>query len=254
MNADRLAILENVVGRWSVDLDLGTVTGRRGVQGHLTPKGYLMITTSYKEGKVHKKCWFFVHEIIAYCGGLDILNLTINHKNGNKLDNRLSNLEAITNSANMRHANEIGLRKNAYHCGTNHHRSFLDEDQIHDIKTLMLVTNLTNRQIAGYFGVKKGYIGDVSRGRTWGFLKVVEPSLDKLKTLSISPEEKNNLLNINKRNRFLSPKQVQEIRQLSSIGYTQQHLAELFGLSTATIFSIIHHNIYKDIPSKENEE
>ena len=37
--------------------------------------------------------------------------LSVNHKNGNKLDNRLCNLEIITHQQNIQHAYAIGLIK-----------------------------------------------------------------------------------------------------------------------------------------------
>lgn len=38
-------------------------------------------------------------------------NITINHKNGRKLDNRANNLEYITQSENIKHSYRLGLQK-----------------------------------------------------------------------------------------------------------------------------------------------
>jgi hypothetical protein len=52
-----------------------------------------------------------VHHIVwVYFKGEIPLNMEINHKNGNKLDNRLDNLEVVTPSANTRHAISTGLK------------------------------------------------------------------------------------------------------------------------------------------------
>lgn len=54
----------------------------------------------------------YVHRIIGrvFCEGYSD-GLDINHKNGNKEDNRFVNLEWVTRSKNIQHAYDTGLRK-----------------------------------------------------------------------------------------------------------------------------------------------
>ena len=69
--------------------------------------GYLGIVV-WKDGKqylmlAHRAMWeLFVDKIPD--------KMDINHKNGNKQDNRLKNLEIVTRSQNLRHAINTGLK------------------------------------------------------------------------------------------------------------------------------------------------
>jgi len=68
--------------------------------------GYLRIGLS----KDNKRKKFLVHRLIAEAFiPNDQNNLLINHKDGNKMNNHISNLEWCTYSENLKHAYKIGL-------------------------------------------------------------------------------------------------------------------------------------------------
>jgi hypothetical protein len=71
--------------------------------------GYLRVTLNHP---VVKKKTLCVHVLVgkAYVPNLDKLPV-LNHKNGNKLDNRASELEWTTHSGNTQHAYDTGLKK-----------------------------------------------------------------------------------------------------------------------------------------------
>ena len=76
-------------------------------------KGYLQVTLY--DGK-SRRC-FQVHRLVAEAFIPNQNNMPqVNHKNGNKQDNRLCNLEWTNNSGNQFHAWAIGLQKPHY-CG-----------------------------------------------------------------------------------------------------------------------------------------
>lgn len=79
----------------------------REIFGWITKKGYRQITI-YFNGDKRKE---YVHRLVGelYLDNPDN-KPQINHKNGNKLDNRSENLECVTNKENRAHALENGLQ------------------------------------------------------------------------------------------------------------------------------------------------
>jgi trehalose/maltose hydrolase-like predicted phosphorylase len=99
--------------KWEIDLEAGTIKTTKGVVSSKDRKGYIRTSIHFKGER--KTFVYGVHEIIAHVGGLDTLDQTINHIDGKKENNSLSNLEVISNLENMRHAFRIGLMDNRPH-------------------------------------------------------------------------------------------------------------------------------------------
>ena len=81
-------------------------------------KGYLIVSLINKEGKQTTKG---VHRLLmeTFCPVEDMENLTVNHINHIKDDNRLENLEWISNSENIKEAYSFGLHKGKHKGGNN---------------------------------------------------------------------------------------------------------------------------------------
>ena len=103
---------------------------------------------------------FFIHRLVAY-HFVDGYNksLIVNHKDGNKANNRFDNLEWVTRSENDLHAFRLGLRK-AHKC------TFRNEIEQYDIKTGEVVQVYKNAQdCCERFGVTRGVIYNTCNGK-----------------------------------------------------------------------------------------
>lgn len=84
-------------------------TSGRVLKQYVSPhNGYAYVTLSknniQKQRRVHKLVMLAFH-------GIYDSSLQINHKDGNKVNNHIDNLELCTGSENMRHAYDTGLEK-----------------------------------------------------------------------------------------------------------------------------------------------
>lgn len=104
---------------------------------------YLSFGLSNYQIRVHRFVWIAFHGKIPG-------NLEINHKDGNKLNNRLKNLELMTTQENAIHAHGIGLIKSAK--GESVGSAKLTEKDIIEIRRLYK-KKLSTRKIALKFNV-----------------------------------------------------------------------------------------------------
>lgn len=146
MNKERVNICKELIqlGVWDIDAENGVVTGKRGSHGSKKSR-YLKMHVEYK-GIGYD---FRVHEIIAIASGLDIENATVDHINGDRTDNRISNLQVMTQSDNSRKGN-----------------SKLTKDDVTTIRS-MLSDGLSCTEIAKIYGVSRLTISDINHNRTW---------------------------------------------------------------------------------------
>jgi hypothetical protein len=96
--------------------------------------------------------------------------IQVNHINGIKTDNRIENLDLVTNSGNMKHAYRTGLSTIPMCRGEKHGNSKLTEDAVREIRRLRADGKLTT-WIAERFGIKKQTVSLVLSGQTWGHVK-----------------------------------------------------------------------------------
>lgn len=87
----------------------------------------------------------------------------VNHIDGNKKNNKLSNLEWISKSDNIKHAFSLGLNCSK---GTNNGRATLNEDQVLVIYQELL-SGESNLVLAEKYDTSVGIISDIKRKSSW---------------------------------------------------------------------------------------
>ena len=127
----------------------------------LTSDGYLKITLS-KNGKSKK---YYLHRLVAIQFLDNPNNLPqVNHIDGNKINNSITNLEWCTKNENQNHAVRTGLMQR----GQNRPSAKLTEKQVLEIYKLKGV--LKGQDIADKYGVSKNTINCILRGSKWSYL------------------------------------------------------------------------------------
>lgn len=96
------------MGEYRVSRKTGRIYNRRGkVLGTVNSRGYITIGAKDDNRKLfivqaHRVVWMYFKGPIPY-------GMILNHKDGDKQNNRLSNLELVTDEENNRHAYETEL-------------------------------------------------------------------------------------------------------------------------------------------------
>ena len=97
---------------------------------------------------------------------------SVNHKDGNKTNNHVSNLEWVTVSENNRHAWDTGLASSEHCRGERNVQSVLTEDAVRFIRKNYIPRSRTNgaRALGRKFGVDKTSILRVISGESWFYV------------------------------------------------------------------------------------
>lgn len=127
----------------------------------LTTTGYLKVSLH----KNNKKYYKLVHRIIAETLIPNPNNKPqVNHINGIKNDDRILNLEWVTNSENQQHAVDAGLKISVK--GEDHGMCKLTEK----IALLIRQDKRSSRKIAKDFGITQTTVLHIKSRRTWAHI------------------------------------------------------------------------------------
>lgn len=158
------------------------VVPRPGIRGNLTVQGRPMRTpiskhyggyksvcfNQYDDKGVRHVRHYLVHRLVAEAFIPNPENKPeVNHKDGNKLNCDVSNLEWVTHKENLKHACNTGLH--TPNLGEQHGRHILTETDVLTIRTL-LANGVPAVDIAKQYGVSNGTIYDIKHRRNWAWL------------------------------------------------------------------------------------
>jgi hypothetical protein len=141
----------------------GNIEKSKMLAQKIKKNGYLEIGVRINK----KKKYFLVHRLVAATfiqkqEGLEF----VNHKNFNKKDNRVDNLEWCTSSSNSIHAQKGGRCNNE----EKHHKAKLNKQKVAYIRT----TTEDISTLAKKFGVSESTIENVKARRTWKYFDIKE--------------------------------------------------------------------------------
>jgi hypothetical protein len=130
-------------------------------------KGYMKVTLSIEGRQIQR----YVHRIVAECYLLN-KSIQVNHKDGDKLNNNVSNLEWVTNSENQIHAHQTGLKKN----GNELWNGKFSKEEIIKIKELKK-NGIPQYKIAEIMRVSKSTISEILTGKRYKYFALTNEEL-----------------------------------------------------------------------------
>jgi hypothetical protein len=119
-------------------------------------QGYLVVNLR----RNHKRGVEYVHRLIASTF-LGESSMFINHKDLNKKNNKLNNLEYVSNKENLLHAFRNGVKVG---------KTILSAEQRKEIRQLRS-SGFKLKVLAAMFSVSESAISEVARGTTWSWEK-----------------------------------------------------------------------------------
>jgi hypothetical protein len=154
---------------------------------HENDRGYLQVSLMTNDGRIFRK----VHRLVmlTFCYFYGCEELQVNHRDGNKKNNNITNLEWVTAKQNVQHAIENNFRSSV---GENNPKAKLNQAQVLQISNL-IISGKSDDEICSIIGCDctKEMIRSIAHGNTWRHLFTDEQLNAMLKTRkgSIFPTE-----------------------------------------------------------------
>jgi predicted DNA-binding protein YlxM (UPF0122 family) len=159
----------------SVDRRVNSRNGKRLVKGQILKQqvdkyGYMRVYC-YLNGKGRN---YQVHRLVALSFIPNLENKPqVNHKDGNKQNNHIDNLEWSTNKENMKHAFSIGLNEGIK--GEENVNAKLTENDVVNIYNLYKTNKYSMKDLADKFNTSETNVFNIVSRNSWKHLDIGEP-------------------------------------------------------------------------------
>lgn len=146
---------------------------------NITKFGYARINLRKAKSREYKS--YFIHRLVASAFIPNPTNLLeVNHKDCNRLNNTVTNLEWVSKEDNIKHSFIYG---SASHKGLRNPNSKLNTEDVEAIKALAKTKRFSHVKIAKYFRVSPATVDLIVKGITWSDNETnrvnQQPRLDK---------------------------------------------------------------------------
>ena len=200
----------------------------RPMAGRIDGNGYASVPLSrlgkQKVRLIHRVVWEAFHGPIPH-------KIEINHKNGIKFDNRLTNFELVTRQENMKHGfRELGFSRNRTQ-GAIHPKSKLWEEDVRKILELR-AAGIRRHVVAEQFNVADVAIRLIEKGDNWRHLTGLARSETPAFASPPSQGEGNGRSK-------LKAADIPKIFEMSREGLSQRKIAKHFGVKQQAISKVL---------------
>lgn len=169
-----------------------------------------------------------VHQLVAAAFlGPRPTDHDVNHRDGDKTNNRADNLEYVTRKQHEAHTRNV-LNRPRGPQGETHPHARLTEEQVREIHRLYAAGEGTQKQIANRFGVSLLTVNSIVTGQHWRHLNLPRVRKDY------------HLRGLDNPNGKVTPEMRDQIRSAYAAGtHTYESLAQLFDLGKTTISRVV---------------
>jgi predicted DNA-binding protein YlxM (UPF0122 family) len=201
---------------------------------------YLAIRLSNPHKKISKE--IHLHRLLAVAFIPNPENKPcVNHKNLNKLDNSINNLEWVTFKENTNHAINNSACKHLF--GKNHWQSKFTQQQVDEIRDKWLFKKITSPKLAEEYNVSESCIQYIVSNKNW-----VNPEYGILLNSLYKDRQYFHSRGENNPTSILNEKQVLEIREkYITNNFTKAQLARDYKVSESAIYCLLDGRTWKHI-------